>query len=420
MAIIIPKRGGFGESIGEALGGGLQGLGRGISQGMDQRGIANALEKLGLPRELAGADPQILSSLMQGSQAARIQSEGDDAMRILEETLSGTGPQYEQIDQLFQEKPGSILEESQQLVSPEAPSVDEEELPFKGQQRRVTPEARLSKDIDSIRKRLKDDKSITPRQRGDLQSQLDEREKRLEKISSELRKETKEDLKSMRTKYKDAEQDLKDLSRLQDLEDEGLISPSYFQVLHDVGLDIPALMNPASEEYQKISQRFIRKAKEYYGGNVTNNEMEQFLKTIPSLLQSAEGRKRVTSQMKNLSRLEVETYKSARKVIRNNAGIPPHDLWDRVDDDIKSKRKSLSVQFKKDLARDVPDAENKASAMLKIAAGKSAKPLGGAALGGLIGSVVPGLGTAAGAGVGAGATMGVSALRNMLSGLGGR
>ncbi|MEK6884942.1 MAG: hypothetical protein AABY22_35250, partial [Nanoarchaeota archaeon] len=40
------------------------------------------------------------------------------------------------------------------------------------------------------------------------------------------------------------------------------------------------------EEFQKIEANFLRNAKQYFGGRISNYEVEQFLKTIPSLSQS--------------------------------------------------------------------------------------------------------------------------------------
>ena len=59
------------------------------------------------------------------------------------------------------------------------------------------------------------------------------------------------------------------------------------------GLDIAALSKPGTEEFQKIAANFFRDAKTYFGGQVSNYEIEQFLKTIPNLSQSNTGRQRV-------------------------------------------------------------------------------------------------------------------------------
>src|SRR5690606_23151303 len=95
---------------------------------------------------------------------------------------------------------------------------------------------------------------------------------------------------------------LDDLERMKELEsgDAQLDTPGYVEFLERSGLNIPALMNPESEEFQKLRQTQLRDAKQYFGGRVSNFEMDQFLKSIPSLNQSPEGRKRVIANMERI------------------------------------------------------------------------------------------------------------------------
>lgn len=188
-----------------------------------------------------------------------------------------------------------------------------------------------------------------------------------------------------------ARQDLKDLDRLEELQKEGkLDTPGYIEFLKRSGLDIPALMEPGSEEFQKVSATFMRNAATYLGGRVSNYELEQFMKTIPSLSQSPEGRKRVIANLKYMTRGALEYNNAMKEVIAENGGVPPYDLDEQIDSKVEKKLDKLGEMFKKDLAKPVPAAQNKLVTALQ------------ASLGGAIGTVAPILGkTAAGAGVGA-------------------
>ncbi len=217
------------------------------------------------------------------------------------------------------------------------------------------------------------------------------REAAEKKEISEKYKLSKETRKEIVQKAAAARQDLKDLNRLEELEKEGkLDTPGYVEFLKRSGLDIPALMEPGSEEFQKVAATFMRNASTYLGGRVSNYELEQFLKTIPSLSQSPEGRKRVISNLKYITRSALEYNDAMKEVISENNGVPPYDLDEKIDTKVEKRLDKLSDMFKKDLSRPVPKAQNKLVTAMQ------------AALGSAIGTVAPiAAKTAVGAGAGA-------------------
>jgi hypothetical protein len=227
----------------------------------------------------------------------------------------------------------------------------------------------------------------------------------LKKQKAEQFKATKEFRHDLIQSRKDARGDLKDLSRLEDLSKSGkLNSPGWIEFLHNSGLDIPALMSPESEEFQKIQQSFLKRAKQYFGSRVSNFEVEQFLKTIPSLSQSPEGRQRVIANLKNLARGAEEYYKTYEEIIKENNGIPPYDIEEEIERRIDPKIERLADKFKKDLEKPVPAGQNKFITGLGSVAGKAVgnlgKGLAGAAAGGIAGSAIGGLGAIPGAAIG--------------------
>lgn len=185
-----------------------------------------------------------------------------------------------------------------------------------------------------------------------------------EKMSAEEKraafKETKAERKQIVDDYKAAKQDLKDLNRLEVLSDSGkLDTPGYVEFLKKTGLDMPALMNPESEEFGKITQNFMRNAKQYLGSRISNFELEQFLKTIPSLSQSPEGRQRVVANLKYIARSKEEYYNALKEIMVENKNIPPYDLLEQVEEKVNKKLNKISDLFKKDLERPVPKGQNK-------------------------------------------------------------
>jgi len=194
--------------------------------------------------------------------------------------------------------------------------------------------------------------------------------------------------------------------RLKELETEGggVSSQSWNEFLTSSGLDTEALRDPNSEEFQKLQQAYTKGAKDIYGSRVTNFDLEQFLKGIPQLSNTPEGRKRLIANFDmqyNLARKERDL---AYDIIEKNKGIPPKNLAYLVDKKMSKAKDEAAKQFKKDLKRPVPGASSKAAVLgAKLAgkgvalAGKTISTLAPAAVGAGLGTLVGGpVGTAIG------------------------
>jgi len=79
---------------------------------------------------------------------------------------------------------------------------------------------------------------------------------------------------------------------------------------------------PDTEEFEKLSTGFIRGAKNLFGNRVTNQELSTFLQTVPTLMQTDNGKKAIIKNMKifnEAAHLKAETMK---KVIKKYGGRP--------------------------------------------------------------------------------------------------
>ena len=361
-----------------------------IARKIERKRQAQALESLGLPGSLSslpehiqreyiksslGTSPQLniynapqqtdaLEDILSGGQVSPSSLYALDQLSSQEERAMDTGD-IDQTDMEFEEQ--KRLESIDNSFGTSGIHPDEDEgltgVMVKYQDappEQESREQRLAKEISRLKKALENPK--TPRALlPEIRKQLNEREDKLDKIAGDRRKIYAKELQDLSSRKKNASRDIQDLNRLLELEDEGLISAGYAEFLERSGFDIPALMNPASQEFKKLTQSFIRKAKEYFGGRITNREMQQFMKTIPTLSQSPEGRKRVIAQMKNVAEAELETYKTAQKIIKKNSGIPPIDLFERVDSLMEEKRKSLSEKFRKELKKMSKESKKKSN-----------------------------------------------------------
>jgi hypothetical protein len=202
-------------------------------------------------------------------------------------------------------------------------------------------------------------------------------------------KATKEELSDFRKKHKVAKEDLQSLERLEELEKNNeLDGETYNAFLEGMGLDLPALRSPGSQEFNKIVNNFIRNIKDIFGARISNQELEQFMLTLPNLSQSPEGRKRVIANLKKVARTNYEYGKVAQEVLKEHKGIPPIDIADQVEERIDKRLNKVADQFKVDIKRPVPESANKLGVAASYGIGKAIPVTGGAVLGGIVGGPI--------------------------------
>lgn len=112
------------------------------------------------------------------------------------------------------------------------------------------------------------------------------------------------------------------------------------------GIDFSSLMSGDTQELQKLSADFARGAASALRTNkLTNAELDLFMKSVPTLLQSNEGRIRVITNMRimnDMTKLEKDTMD---KIIKENGGKRPRDLEAQVDERMGPKLDELSKKF---------------------------------------------------------------------------
>lgn len=214
------------------------------------------------------------------------------------------------------------------------------------------------------------EKPLTEKEKLALKKDLREERKEARQEKEFALNLTKKEREEINNKYKAAKSSLEDLDRLEELEKEGkLDTPGYIEFLKRSGFDIPSLLSEGSQEYNKIVNNFVRDAKSVYGSRITNNELEQYLKTLPSLSQSPEGRKRVLANLKRIKRGDLEYGKALKEVLAENRGIPPYDLSEQVDEKVGKKLDALSKKFKEEIAKPVPPGQERYKTAIQAALG---------------------------------------------------
>jgi len=140
------------------------------------------------------------------------------------------------------------------------------------------------------------------------------------------------------------------LMQLQKLvSDEELIGPTPAVFLETLGIPLGALEDPSSELYQKVSLDLLKGLPETFGNRIMKVEVDNFLKTIPTLLNSPEGRRMITSNMLKLGEMKQVFYNEMRKQQKEalEKNKFPRDFQQSVFDQVKPQVDRINEEFVK-------------------------------------------------------------------------
>ena len=159
--------------------------------------------------------------------------------------------------------------------------------------------------------------------------------------------------------YEASKKTLSQLGRLEKLNKEGkLTSATVAKVADSFGIPLSILANPESEEFEKVSQDLLGGITQTFGNRILKVEVENFLKTIPTLMNSTEGRERVIRDLKILQEANQINYDAYKEVKKENGGKVPLDLHERVLEKTEGKLDELSNKFKEGFQTGQGQADN--------------------------------------------------------------
>lgn len=131
--------------------------------------------------------------------------------------------------------------------------------------------------------------------------------------------------------------------------DEELISPTSNVFLEALGIPLGALEDPSSELYNKVSLDLLKGLPETYGNKIMKVEVDNFLKTIPSLMNSASGRRMIASNMLKLGEMKEVYYNEMRRQQKQaeEKGQYPRDFQQEVFDHVRPQIDRINNEFVK-------------------------------------------------------------------------
>lgn len=167
-------------------------------------------------------------------------------------------------------------------------------------------------------------------------------------------KETLPYYKEITDNYKGAIGGNKRLDRMDELLNSGKLNSPLFAALvkrftkgiFGFGLDVTSQLSPETQEFEKLSTDFLKEAKNTFGSRLTNFDVDTYLKTVPSITQSDEGKRRVIQNLRSFNEAAIIKKKAVNDII-SEYGYRPRDIDALVDEKVGPQLDVLAEQFKK-------------------------------------------------------------------------
>lgn len=202
-------------------------------------------------------------------------------------------------------------------------------------------------------------------------SELVRRQNEREKLNTKAYAEVK-------NKYDNLEEERLLYDRIEQLNETKLLPEGVGRLNVDYAtgdLIIPALANKETQLFAKTVNDFTRKAKESFGSRVTNFDLDRFLKRLPTLANTYEGRKLIVSQMKLLNDMDVlktkglvDTYNhyGIENINQQKAGQISDSYIEKDREQIKKRFKTLDGQLDKQYQDELKKIKSKKIAIDEV------------------------------------------------------
>ncbi len=148
-----------------------------------------------------------------------------------------------------------------------------------------------------------------------------------------------------RTKLNSAESESENLAILSDLSPQ-ISALERININPQTGdLFLPVAASPEAQRYVKTINDFSRNAKDSYGARVTNFDLTQFMKRLPTLANSEEGRRQIIEQLQIINDINIAHERALQDVLSEHGGIRKID-YDKAQDMAEKRSKKQINELK--------------------------------------------------------------------------
>jgi len=159
------------------------------------------------------------------------------------------------------------------------------------------------------------------------------------KKQKEIDAETKDTYKSVVKQHKAANDDEIRLARMKELNDKGYFGSSIAnsvvkaasEGIFGFGIDLGFLRTADAQEFDKLSTDFLKNVKDVFGARVTQQEVKMYLKRIPTLMQSRDGRAKVIRNLQLFNDIAKARFNVMNDLITENKGQRPKNMEAKIE-----------------------------------------------------------------------------------------
>lgn len=221
---------------------------------------------------------------------------------------------------------------------PGAPGLDMQPQQDFGEMGEITPDMPIRAELGDehqIARLLADERKLQQKEKA-----------RQEEMERADRKETKEYVQSINDGFEQAEMTDAYVNRLEQIEKENPSGPTAASIVEFFGLPI-GFLNESAEEVQKISAQMATNVAKVYGfGNIRAIEFSNFLQSLPSLMNTPEGRKRIYATMRYKTSLDKARYEIKNEIEKKYKGRIPTDIQSKITERMKPYFKKFGEVLK--------------------------------------------------------------------------
>lgn len=145
---------------------------------------------------------------------------------------------------------------------------------------------------------------------------------------------------------------IKNMERLVDTKK--LDNPVYYSLLKKIHMDLPALLNTESQEYIKYQQEYLTGVKEALGSQISAWEVEQYMKKIPTLENTDEGKRAIFRNQIIENEARGALVKAYDEILAENGGHRPRDIEVRAKERADIIKGKLADEFRQNAGLEQP------------------------------------------------------------------
>jgi len=150
------------------------------------------------------------------------------------------------------------------------------------------------------------------------------------------------------------------LGRQEQLAEKGTLpTPMMVKTLDSFGIPLAVLSNPDAEEYAKVEADYVRDVSKVFPGQIRVYEIQAYMKTIPSLVNSDAGKKIIIKNRRLLNEAKKLRYDAMKDIIKENGGTKPRNMGQMLNDRIKHRMNAIGEELRDGMSKEADKFQTK-------------------------------------------------------------